>query len=108
MLATDPPLRKAAAESGRDSMSATGTPTTPDHVRKAWKEAHVAPLWEQNAHTNEVSRDRAYIWKWQTMRPLIENALDLKDMAAIQRRVLTFNNPNLRVQNALGATPTLT
>jgi len=89
-------------------MSATGTSTTPDHVRKAWKEAHVAPLWEQlEAHSTEVSRDRAFIWKWRTMRPLIEQALSLQDMAAIQRRVLTLNNPNLR-GNASGATPTLT
>jgi gentisate 1,2-dioxygenase len=88
-------------------MSATETATIPDHIRKAWQEAHVAPLWEQNAHTTEVKRDRPYIWKWQMMRPLIENALNLKDMAAIQRRVLTFNNPNLR-SPGLGATPTLT
>ncbi|HVA13541.1 MAG TPA: cupin domain-containing protein [Stellaceae bacterium] len=90
-------------------MSATGKSTTPDHIRQAWKEAHVAPLWEQlEAHSTEVSRDRAYIWKWQTMKPLIEDALAMQDMAAIQRRVLTFSNPNLRSPNAMGATPTLT
>jgi gentisate 1,2-dioxygenase len=90
-------------------MSATGTSTTPDHIRKAWNEAHVSPLWEAlEAHSTEVQRDRAYIWKWQTMKPLIDSALALQDMAAIQRRVLTFNNPNLRTPNAMGATPTLT
>ena len=89
-------------------MSATGPSTTPDHVRKAWNEAHVSPLWEQlEAHSTEVKRDRAYIWKWSTMKPLIDNALALQDMAAIQRRVLTFNNPNLR-NPGMGATPTLT
>jgi gentisate 1,2-dioxygenase len=89
-------------------MSATGSSTTPDHIRKAWNEAHVSPLWEQlDAHSTEVKRDRAYIWTWETMRPLIENALNLQDMAAIQRRVLTFNNPNLR-HPGMGATPTLT
>ena len=35
------------------------------------------------------------------------NALKLQDMAAIQRRVLSFNNPNLR-NPGMGATPTLT
>lgn len=90
-------------------MSATGVSTTPDHIRKAWQEAHVSPLWEAlEAHSTAVSRDRGYIWKWRTMKPLIENALNLQDMAAIQRRVLTFNNPNLRSGNAMGATPTLT
>jgi gentisate 1,2-dioxygenase len=90
-------------------MSASSTSTTPDHVRKAWKEAHVSPLWEQlEAHSTEVSRDRPYIWKWQAMRPLIEDALNLKDMAAIQRRVLTLVNPNLRTASPMGATPTLT
>lgn len=90
-------------------MSGTGTSSTPDHIRKAWNEAHVSPLWEAlEAHSTEVKRDRGYIWKWSTMKPLIENALALQDMAAIQRRVLTFNNPNLRTPNAMGATPTLT
>ncbi|HEY3920397.1 MAG TPA: cupin domain-containing protein [Stellaceae bacterium] len=90
-------------------MSATGPSTTPDHVRKAWKDANVSPLWEQlEAHSTEVKRDRPYIWKWSVMRPLVENALNLQDMAAIQRRVLSFNNPNLRTPNAMGATPTLT
>jgi gentisate 1,2-dioxygenase len=89
-------------------MSASGPSTTPDHIRKAWNEAHVSPLWEAlEAHSTDVKRDRAYIWKWQTMKPLIQNALDLQDMAAIQRRVLTFNNPNLR-NPGMGATPTLT
>src|ERR1700761_7374682 len=92
-----------------ESMSATGPSTTPDHIRQAWNEAHVSPLWEAlEAHSTEVKRDRAYIWKWATMKPLVENALALQDMAAIQRRVLTFNNPNLRTPNAMGATPTLT
>jgi gentisate 1,2-dioxygenase len=109
MLDAETPLRKAAAGSGRDIMSATDISTTPDHVRKAWKEAHVSPLWEQlAAHSTEVDRDRPFIWKWQTMRPLIEDALNLQDMAAIQRRVLTLNNPNLRTPSAMGATPTLT
>ena len=89
-------------------MSATGSSPTPDHIRKAWNEAHVSPLWEQlDAHSTEVKRDRAYIWTWEKMRPLVEDALNLQDMAAIQRRVLTFNNPNLR-NPGMGATPTLT
>ena len=90
------------------SAAETHPSTTPDHVRQAWKDANVSPLWEQlNAHSLEVKRDRGYIWKWQTMRPLIDDALALQDMAAIQRRVLTFNNPNLR-NPSMGATPTLT
>ncbi len=91
-------------------MSASSTASdTPDSVRKAWAEAHVSPLWEAlEAHSTEVSRDRAFIWKWSTMRPLIEDALNLKDMRAIQRRVLTLNNPNLRTPTGMGATPTLT
>jgi gentisate 1,2-dioxygenase len=90
-------------------MSATAPSTTPDHIRKAWKEANVSPLWEAlEAHSTEVKRDRPYIWKWSVMKPLIQDALDMQDMAAIQRRVLSFNNPNLRSGNSMGATPTLT
>lgn len=92
-------------------MSASGTAAsaTPDDIRKAWNEAHVAPLWEElAAHSTEVQRDRGFIWKWRTMRPLIEDALQLKDMRAIERRVLTLKNPNLRSGSPMGATPTLT
>jgi gentisate 1,2-dioxygenase len=90
-------------------MSAAPTSTTPDEIRLAWKDAHVSPLWEQQeAHSTEVRRDRAFVWRWQTMRPLIEAALDLQDMAAIQRRVLTLSNPHLRPPAGMGATSTLT
>lgn len=92
-------------------MSATGTveSTTPDEIRKAWADANVSPLWEDlAAHSTDIQRDRSFIWKWRTMRPLIEDALNLKDMRAIERRVLTLRNPNLRSPSATGATPTLT
>ncbi|MGH7032949.1 MAG: hypothetical protein ACREFL_04380, partial [Stellaceae bacterium] len=63
------------------SASDTTASATPDNIRKAWNEAHVAPLWEElAAHNTGVQRDRAFIWKWRTMRPLIEDALQLKDM----------------------------
>jgi gentisate 1,2-dioxygenase len=102
-------LHEIRSAIGRNRMSATGSSTTPDHVRKAWQDANVSPLWEQlAAHSTEVDRDRGYIWKWRTMRPLIDDALNLKDMKAIERRVLTFNNPNLRTPGLMGATPTLT
>lgn len=41
------------------------------------------------------------------MRPLIEDALGFHGMKAIERRVLTLCNPNLRTPSATGATPTL-
>ncbi len=90
-------------------MSATANASdTPDSIRKAWAEANVAPLWEElGAHSVEAARDRAFIWKWRVMHPLIQDALNMKDMTAIERRVLTLRNPNLR-SASIGATPTLT
>ena len=55
-------------------MSASGTTAsgTPDNIRKAWSEAHVAPLWEQlAAHNTELQRDRAFIWKWRSSRSAV-------------------------------------
>ena len=72
---------------------------------RAGANAQWAPLWEAlEAHSTEVKRDRGFIWKWQTMKPLIQNALDMQDMAAIQRRVLSFHNPNLTFDTILGNT----
>jgi hypothetical protein len=32
-----------------------------EEIRKAWRDAHVAPLWETNAHTGAKSIPRAYL-----------------------------------------------
>ena len=52
--------------------------TRPDisEVRKAWKEANLAPLWENaKAHRPAPPPDAAYLWSWDKIRPLISAAI---------------------------------
>lgn len=69
---------------------------TADEVRKAWHEAHVTPLWDsQLAHRNRPT-ERANIWKWTVMKPLINAAAKLTSTEVAERRVLSLIDPNPR------------
>ena len=60
-------------------------------VRAAWAAAHVTPLWENRlAHAGPTPPEKGFIWKWSTLEPLARHATTLKDMAAIERRVLSL------------------
>jgi len=76
-----------------DTLSAQSA--TDDAIRKAWRDAHVQPLWENtSAHNAHKHAERAHVWKWSVMRPLILEAINLKSLAAIERRVLTLTPPD--------------
>lgn len=67
-------------------------------ARRAWREANVSPLWE-NALAHGTSRpiERAHVWPWATMKPLIDDALGRRGMDVIERRVLSLINPEQRL-----------
>jgi gentisate 1,2-dioxygenase len=68
--------------------------STDEAIRKAWREAHVQPLWENTAaHNAQKHKERAYVWQWSVMRPLITDVLAMKSLASIERRVLTLVPP---------------
>jgi gentisate 1,2-dioxygenase len=68
-----------------------------DNLRKAWKAAHLAPLWESpTAHKPPAPPDPAHLWAWEAVRPLIAGALSITDPHAVERRVLSLINPNPR------------
>lgn len=67
-------------------------------LRRAWREANVSPLWESMlAHGGTRPTERAHHWPWRTMKPLIDDALNLKGMDVIERRVLSLVNPDPRL-----------
>ena len=70
---------------------------TRDHVetlRRAWKAAHLVPLWESStAHKPPTPPEPAHLWSWQAIRPLVGGAMDLANPAAVERRVLSLVNP---------------
>src|SRR6516165_10503745 len=88
--------RTIAQHPGERPMSVAALDTT-DQLRKAWKDAHLAPLWESpTAHKPPPPPDPSYLWSWERVRPLIGRAIEVANPAAIERRVLTLVNPITR------------
>jgi gentisate 1,2-dioxygenase len=76
-------------------VSATDTPKTRlEAIRQAWRDANVTPLWETTAHKPADGTPRAYHWKWQVLRPLIDQAIEVTSMENAERRVLALTNPD--------------
>jgi gentisate 1,2-dioxygenase len=77
------------------SADVAGPSASYEEIRKGWQAAHVHPLWEDTgAHNTQKLTERAHLWKWSLMRRLIAQALELKSLAAIERRVLTLTPPS--------------
>ena len=70
------------------------------HARMA--KASVAALWEQEARHNNPP-DPAHVWHWQTMDPLLDEAVRQTDMQNAERRVLILQNPKLAEEGRNGA-----
>jgi gentisate 1,2-dioxygenase len=78
----------------------TDTPTITgsrpyEEVRKAWHAANLRPLWEsQVAHKVREGGPPPHHWKWTQIRPLVDDAMRVTSPAAVERRVLTFTDPD--------------
>jgi gentisate 1,2-dioxygenase len=68
--------------------------TRMDAIRQGWRDANVTPLWETTAHKPADTTPRAYHWKWQVLRPLIDQAIEVTGMENAERRVLALTNPD--------------
>src|SRR5499427_2524674 len=74
-------------------MSAAARPDISE-VRKAWKEANLAPLWENaKARRPAPPPDAAYLWSWDKIRPLISAAIAVASPEVVERRVLQLVPP---------------
>jgi gentisate 1,2-dioxygenase len=79
-----------------------------EEVRKAWRDAHVQPLWENPlAHSERNGGPRPHLWSWRTIRPLLDDAMKVTTPAAVERRVLTLVDPHADDATA-GTTTNLT
>ncbi len=79
-------------------------------LRQLWSAHNVSPLWESRAahRNNDDGRERAHIWRWRDMQPLIEAAIGVRSMQAIERRVLSLTSPHAaEVGGARGTTRNL-
>jgi gentisate 1,2-dioxygenase len=76
-------------------MSAVAATGDIDTLRKAWKDANLAPLWENKfAHRPAPPPEASYLWSWETIRPLITGAITVASPEAIERRVLQLIPPH--------------
>ena len=93
-------MRKVAA------MSAA--PREISDVRKAWKEANLAPLWENaKAHRPAPPPAAGYLWSWDKIRPLITAAIEVASPEAVERRVLQLVPPIPKCQDEQQTSRTL-
>ena len=77
-------------------------------VRKAWKEANLAPLWENaKAHRPAPPPDASYLWSWDKIRPLITAAIKVASPEAVERRVLQLVPPIPKCQEEQQTSRTL-
>ena len=75
-------------------MSNEATGNHIESLRRAWKAAHLVPLWESpTAHKPPAPPEPAHLWSWQAIRPLVGGAMELANPAAVERRVLSLVNP---------------
>jgi gentisate 1,2-dioxygenase len=79
-----------------------------DEVRKAWKAANLAPLWENaRAHRPAPPPDAAHLWSWDKIRPLLAAAIEVASTEAVERRVLQLVPPIPRHQDEQQTSRTL-
>ena len=77
-------------------------------IRRAWKEANLAPLWENvRAHRPAPLPEAAYLWSWDKIRPLISAAIDVASPEVVERRVLQLVPPTANHQDEQQTSRTL-
>lgn len=68
-----------------------------DAVRQAWRAAHLVPLWESpTAHKRPPGPVPAHLWKWEMVRPMVAEALNITSPSVVERRVLQLVSPQAR------------
>jgi gentisate 1,2-dioxygenase len=66
-------------------------------LRQALRSAHMVPLWESpTAHKLDVARERAHIWTWKDIRPLLVEVGQVKSPKVVERRVISLVHPKSR------------
>ena len=74
-----------------------------DEFRRAWRDANITPLWETATVGPKTDGPKGHLWKWNVLRPLVDNAIEATSLTDAERRVLCLSNPE-----ALGGRNTTT
>ncbi|MGP0090636.1 MAG: cupin domain-containing protein [Xanthobacteraceae bacterium] len=90
------------------NMQSAGAEGPTEAMRKAWRDAHVRPLWENPiAHKASGGGPKAHLWPWRVLGPIVADAMRIASVASIERRVLTLVDPEAE-EDAAGTTTNLT
>lgn len=87
-----------------------GTPDAGEaRIKAGWAAASVYPLWDNPAaHAAPKGAEKPFAWKWSDMRAFAGEAMGMRDMAAVERRVLQLVSPHARVAAPLsGSAPNI-
>ena len=77
-----------------------------DEFHAAMRAANVSALWERPDRPN-TPVEIAQVWPWETIEPLIDEAVGATNMDNAERRVLVLHNPALQERGLYGASKTL-
>ncbi len=76
-------------------------------IKANWAASNVFPLWENAlAHAAPKGPEPACCWKWADVRRFANEAIAMRDMAAVERRVLQLVSPHARVPAPLAGSTT--
>ncbi len=91
-----------------DSTAASGAGSA-NPAESPWAAHNILPLWENRAaHGGAKVRERAHLWRWSDLEPLIDRAIGVRSMEAVERRVLSLVSPHVaEVGGAAGTTRNL-
>jgi len=71
-------------------------------IKARWAAANVFPLWENAAaHAPSTGPEPAHLWAWRELRQFAEEAMGMREMAAVERRVLQLVTPHSKWPRAL-------
>jgi gentisate 1,2-dioxygenase len=69
----------------------------------AMKNASVSALWERENIDMGQLEETPYLWKWEELGPLLDEAVAATDMDNAERRVLVLENPSYANSPRTGA-----
>jgi gentisate 1,2-dioxygenase len=89
-------------------MDATATPDANEaRVKAGWAKANIFPLWENPAaHAKPRGPEEPYCWRWSDVSRFAAEASGLRNMAAVERRVLQLVTPNSHLPDQLSGSTT--
>jgi gentisate 1,2-dioxygenase len=99
----------ATPEEGPQSMDTVASSPAESEITAGWAAAHIFPLWENRAaHQPPKPPERPYHWPWDIVSACIRQAIGIRDLAAVERRVLMLVSPHSpAVGGAAGTTTNL-